>query len=509
MLDEPYICGIHRFTHWVGRVGKGDMTVNFWAAARFPRQFSDTAPSATDSDPQGVRSIYQQDYDRLLFSTPVRRLADKTQVWPMEENDGVRTRLTHSHEVANLARSIGARAYTRAEEYFSGANFGTVIQPILQAIGLAHDLGNPPFGHQGETAIGDWFKVRKDWIFTKEDQKSDADLEDPVPKNLWEEFTEFDGNPQTLRLLVNLQTHQARVGLDLTAATLSAVLKYPVHVTNREQSGVNTRAQAKKGGYFESEFHVVEWLRKETGLREGQRHPLTWIMEACDDIAYSVLDVDDLLKKSVLSPDDVLVTLRHSSCVKEDPAVTKLVNKFREVNNGDRHVEIQRDIKIQYLRAYMIEALINEASDEFVKNVGLIMKLKQITALMENSSLCNALKGIAKQYGLRHPKVLLAEATGAAAIDGLMTALWNAISKRKEKDDLRSKRITARDRYIFSLISPNYIEQAETSSQRSRQANNLRYRELRLLTDMVSGMTDTFAINLWRSIREVPDVDCT
>src|SRR5690606_11266309 len=118
------------------------------------------------------RSEFQHDYDRLLFSTPVRRLADKTQVWPMEENDSVRTRLTHSHEVANLARSIGVRVYLTNSEKFEHSGIGSdavlnVIQPILLATGLGHDLGNPPFGHQGEAAIGRWFEKRKEWIFTK------------------------------------------------------------------------------------------------------------------------------------------------------------------------------------------------------------------------------------------------------------------------------------------------------------------------------------------------------
>lgn len=104
-----------------------------------------------------VRSRFQQDYDRLLFSTPVRRLSDKTQVWPMDDNDGVRTRLTHSHEVANLARSIGTRIHSSKPDLFAGADIHHVVQPMLSAIGLAHDLGNPPFGHQGEAAIARWF----------------------------------------------------------------------------------------------------------------------------------------------------------------------------------------------------------------------------------------------------------------------------------------------------------------------------------------------------------------
>ncbi len=297
------------------------MKVDLWAESRRPRQhMSETPGIDEDHDTTSLRSVFQHDYDRLLFSTPVRRLADKMQVWPMDENDGVRSRLTHSHEVANLARSIGTRAFQRSADNFGYADLYDTVQPILLAIGLAHDLGNPPFGHQGETAIGEWFDARQEWIFDSVSKDNKTPLEKPVPGELRPEFTKFDGNPQSLRLLTRLQTHHAKIGLDLTAATLAAAIKYPVHFANKDK----TKAQAKKGGYFESERDVVEWIRLKTGLEESQRHPLTWIMEACDDIAYSVLDIDDLLKKSVLSPDDVLVLLSHNKDLTARKEVKKL-----------------------------------------------------------------------------------------------------------------------------------------------------------------------------------------
>ena len=416
----------------------------------------------------------------------------------MDENDGVRTRLTHSHEVSNLARSIGTRVFKDASVIFANTDLHDTVQPILAAIGLAHDLGNPAFGHQGEMAIGAWFEARADWIFTH-GRRSGATISTPIPETFRGEFLKFDGNPQTLRLLTRLQTHHACVGLDLSAATLGASLKYAVHVSNRDKG----RAASKKGGFFEAERDVVDWIRSETGLAEGQRHPLTWIMEACDDIAYSVLDIDDLLKKGVLSADDVLVILKHDVEVKERDEIRKLEAKFIEVNQSERRAEIQRDIKIQYLRAYMIEALINDASDAFVRDSAAIHALTQSAGLMDENRLCEALKGVAKQYGFSHPSVLRTEAEGAAAIDGLMTEFWNAISDR-ETDDLRSNRRSARARYVFGLVSPNYIEVAEDAAARSGQAGGLRYRELRLLTDMMSGMTDTFAMKLWRDLSALP-----
>jgi len=490
---------------------------SIWSESRRPRPSpvqpekiktdSKASPSEEEPDPPGHRSVFQQDYDRLLFSTPVRRLADKTQVWPMDENDGVRTRLTHSHEVANLARSIGTRAFKNVRENSQtlngNVNLEETIQPMLLAIGLGHDLGNPPFGHQGEAAIGRWFEHRKNWIFTHKKEEKDTELAKPVSEELQPEFTEFDGNPQSLRLLTKLQTHIDGLGLDLSAATLAAGLKYPVHVSKRKKGS----ALAKKGGYFASEEEVVNWVWKQTGLAAGKRHPLTWIMEACDDIAYSVLDVDDLLKKGMMSPDDVLVILRRK--LPKCSTVEKLNTRFDDVESKELVPAIQRDIKIQYLRAFLIEALISHASTTFTAKYEDIFKYEHDTALMDDNPLCEALKEVAQQNAFSHPTVLRTEALGAVAIDALMTALWDAISDRKDQNDLRSKRLGARSRYVFSLISPNYVEQAVASESLSGQASDLRYRELRLLTDMISGMTDTFAMKLWKDISAISDADRT
>ena len=476
-----------------------DISPRIWSSARRARPQSnrgaDEAPGADE-----VRSVFQQDYDRLLFSTPVRRLADKTQVWPMDENDGVRTRLTHSHEVANLARSIGARAFAAISQQFGSSDVGltAVVQPILQAAGLGHDLGNPPFGHQGEAAIGTWFRRRETWIFSHQKQGGEP-LVEPIPHDYQSEFTEFDGNPQSLRLLSKLQTHIDGIGLDLTAATLAAGLKYPVSFANK---GKRSNPTGKKGGYFLSELDVVEWLRSKTGLGEWERHPLTWIMEACDDIAYSVLDIDDVLKKELMSPDDVLAVLRRK-CQKS-LTVDSLTDKFQAVESREFGPVIQRDIKIQYLRALLIADLISHASSSFQTNSNAIFAHEFEAGLMDDSKLCEQLKIIARENAFNHPDVLRAEAIGAVAIDGLMSAFWEAIAERKKPDDLMSGRTSARAKYIFSQISPNYLLQATTKADGHPIANSMRYKELRLLTDMISGMTDTFALRLWKDISSVP-----
>lgn len=416
----------------------------------------------------------------------------------MDENDGVRTRLTHSHEVANLARSIGTTIYKRDPKLFR-TDLHDVVQPLLLCIGLAHDLGNPPFGHQGETAIGRWFEARK-WVFREKLEHGTA-LAEPIPDRLWDEFIKFDGNPQSFRLLTKLQTHVSHLGLDLTAATLAASLKYPASVAGRDKS----RPITKKFGYFESEKPVVEWFRKQTGLAEGERHPLTWIMEACDDIAYSVLDVDDAMKKCVISPDDVLSILRSDTTLAGTPAICKLIDQFDRASASSNRAQITRDIKINYLRATLVDALVNEASSAFIENSESLCNFKDAQPLMEGSILCDALKGVARQYAFSNSGVLRMEALGAAAISELMTIFWEAISQREKEDDLLSRRTTATGNYVFAQISHNYLEDAVRAKDAGGVAGTLRYRELRLLTDMISGMTDTFAIKLWEDLKKVRD----
>jgi dGTPase len=370
---------------------------------------------------------------------------------------------------------------------------------MLSAIGLAHDLGNPPFGHQGETAIGRWFERHQDWIFTKVSIGGE-DLPVEIEGNVRKEFTGFDGNPQTIRLLAKLQTSISHSGLDLTAATLAATLKYPVGAPEQDSDSLI----AKKHGYFLSEKPLIDWFRAETGLEEGQRHPLTWIMEACDDIAYSILDVDDAMKKGVISPDDVMAILVHDARTKKHPVVKKALASFKRVNAENRRPEVARDIKIGYLRAYFIDALISEASDAFVANGNAINGFTHAIPLMEHNGFCNTLKGIARQYAFNSPAVLRMETMGAEALDGLMTAFWDAINDRKPKDfdDLNAKRRGAKNKYVFALISQNYLEDAIRSAG-AGIAGSIRYRELRLLTDMLSGMTDSFTIKLWNDIKSL------
>ncbi|MGH6711084.1 MAG: dGTP triphosphohydrolase, partial [Bradyrhizobium sp.] len=272
-------------------------------------------PSSSDKTIEH-RFAFERDYDRLLFSTPVRRLADKTQVFPLERNDSVRTRLTHSHEVANLARSIGTTLTSMpiAEKIgLSGiSDLHRIVPSILASVGLAHDLGNPPFGHQGEYAIQSW--IARHSVGKAVDSTSFAvfDGASELTTAHRNDFLHFEGNAQAVRLLTRLQIISDDFGLNITYATLAALMKYPVP-SDKIDKAIQSR---KKFNFFQSEATIVGDIWKATGLVEGVRHPLTLVMEACDDIAYSVLDLEDAAKKGLISVHDLIASLSYT----KDPA---------------------------------------------------------------------------------------------------------------------------------------------------------------------------------------------
>ena len=258
------------------------------------------------------RTQHERDHDRILFSTPVRRLQDKTQVFPLERNDSVRTRLTHSHEVANMARSMGT---TLAFVHGEALGFPASVEPLrnvpalLEVIGLAHDLGNPPFGHQGETAIQTWMKRHA--TPRSEEPGSFAIFDAPgLTEPMRRDFLAFEGNAQAFRLLTRLQILNDDFGLNMTYAFLAALMKYPV-----PSDAVDKSSHArKKFNFFQSEAGIAAEVWAETGLRQGVRHPLTFVMEACDDIAYSVVDVEDAAKKNLINFNVLTAWLRHDAC---------------------------------------------------------------------------------------------------------------------------------------------------------------------------------------------------
>ena len=428
------------------------------------------------------RTAFERDYDRVLFSSPVRRMADKTQVFPLERGDTARTRLTHSFEVSNLARSVGIDLVFNRNMAQSCPDACRDVPALLATIGLAHDLGNPPFGHQGEMAIARWFAANQ------------GVLSDPaLTPAMQQDFLRFEGNAQTLRLLTQLQLINDSYGLNLTRGSLAALIKYPT-ASDQIDSGQITR---KKHGYFQSEQAIVDDIWNAVGLEHGQRHPLTWLMEACDDIAYNVLDAEDAVKKGLLSFSDTLAFLEHEA---GDDAVTRAVcQAAREEHQAYRRERLSpaelNDISMQTFRIRAIGSLMSVVADTFSNRFAAIVSGQLQQSLLADAPggrLLAALKKSNRQHAYQHRSVLRVELTGFSVIHGLMDAFWYAIRTREHQDPA-SPRSTPLAEYIFERISENY-RRVFLSEQNPMP---LRYRELQLVTDMVSGMTDRYALRLF------------
>lgn len=484
---------------------------------RFPK--SDSKRETKESSEH--RTSAERDYDRILFSAAIRRLSDKTQVFPLEPNDSVRTRLTHSYEVSNLCRSMGhALVYNSSVKDkifsdFSDGNKETVIRKIpsmLAAAGLAHDLGNPPFGHQGETAIGAWFKKKNDkcgdiFCSLTGDQKYD--------------FLYFEGNAQTIRLVTRLQQPNDTRGLNLTYGTISALIKYPWPSSKDK----------KKFGYFYSEEKKIESVYSYTGLEAGKRHPLSYIMEACDDIAYSVLDVEDSIKKALVSVEDLLAFLNNYSVEKNEKILDihkedakKIIDEVVKSTENDHkyhqtkikpalsHTEIN-DVSAQKFRVHAISRMVVSILEAFEEEYDNIKNNKfngkELFGVATANGLKCALKDFASSRAYRHRSVIEKELKGYGTIQGLMDYFWDAI-KSVEANLTEGKKtlegLNPFQNYVYHRISENYRRIYEMNCGKDVEDSlNHRYHSLQLITDMISGMSDNYAINLYSELKDLDE----
>ena len=465
----------------------------FWEKAMCPIRMKDIANSR-DPLPNaytGTRTAFESDHDRILFSTPFRRLIDKTQVFPLEKKyDTIRRRLTHSYEVSSLARSFGNDLVFNSPELFPDSiSPQRNIPVVLATIGLVHDMGNPPFGHEGESAIQYWFRCRVEENPNFFEGFSDRQQQD---------FLKFEGNAQTVRIVTHLQVLNDLYGLNLTLGSLSALLKYVV-----PSDKVNKKEDLAKGkfGYFSSEREVVEEMESYTGLVE-QRNPLTYIMEACDDIAYSVLDIEDAVKKGVISYADIISYLKSENEKEPDHYISEVIDRTSaDYGNysgiDDLSYHELNDIAMVKFRVYAINTLMQSARQSFADNYSSILRgeFKQdLLKVCGANRLSKVLKTFCYRHIYRNRDVLGLELQGFNTITGLLDIFWDAINDCEDKGDLASPF----SKYVFERISENYrrVFHHTVSQKKLPEA----YCRMQLMTDMLAGMTDTYAVTTYEDL---------
>ncbi|MEI6142050.1 MAG: dNTP triphosphohydrolase, partial [Mariniphaga sp.] len=300
-------------------------------------------------DGEDIRSSFQRDYDRIIFSSPFRRLQDKTQVFPLPGSIFVHNRLTHSLEVASVGRSLGNLVAIHASNQTSDVDLQKKIGeigPIVSAACLAHDLGNPPFGHAGESAIADFFK-RGNGIKYKEN----------LTEAQWCDFTCFEGNANAFRVLSHQFNGKRDGGFALTYSTLASIVKYPFESI--------LSGGKPKFGFFQSEKEIFQKIANQLGLEQQsdsplkyRRYPLVYLVEAADDICYQIMDVEDAHKLKILTyseTEDLFRAFFHSE---NDARILKSIDdNFGKVSDHNE--------RIAYLRALVIGKLTRECAEIF------------------------------------------------------------------------------------------------------------------------------------------------
>lgn len=412
---------------------------------------------------QENRSEFQRDYDRLVFSAPFRRLQNKTQVFPLPGSIFVHNRLTHSLEVSCVGRSLGndVSKAILAQQPALQNSFLPEIGSIVSAACLAHDLGNPPFGHSGEKAIATFFSEGKGQFLEK--------LLTPVE---WADLTHFEGNANAFRLLTHQFEGRRKGGFVLTYSTLASVVKYPY--------SSSLAGRKPKFGFFVSEEEAFRRVAAELGLiqlndqpSKYARHPLVYLVEAADDICYQMMDIEDAHKLKILTTQETKDLLLSYFPNERQARIHETFGLVSDTNE-----------QIAYLRSSVIGLLIKECTRVFVEN-----EAKILTGNFEGTLIKHVSDRPAQAYQhcsdvsmkriYRSRDVLDIELAGFRVINTLLELMIDAVtSPEKAYSELLINRISGQ----YNTKSP------------------ILYERIQAVLDYISGMTDVFALDLYRKI---------
>lgn len=454
------------------------LTATTWAKLISKKRFESADPKYNSDE--SVRGEFQRDYDRIVFSSAFRRLQNKTQVMPMPESDFVHTRLTHSLEASVVGRSLGRivgksilerNPELAQEKNIQEADFGDVVAAAC----LAHDIGNPPFGHSGEDAISAYFL---------------SDEARPYLQNLTAaeraDLQRYEGNAAGFRVLTytypahcTLPNGVSHSGLSLTYTTLATFTKYPKESVTSSQSRHNT--SEKKYGFFQTEKKWFATIARELELlqkgEQGEvfyhRHPLAFLVEAADDICYRIIDFEDGLKLGLVPQQEGMQLLRQILNEAPGRKSSLTFHDWRE--------------EIGYLRARIIGKLIEEAAAVFLRHEEEILAGTYDSPLIDELDCKPVLDQIkARSIALiyQNRPVLEIEAAGFEVLGGLLDAGIKAVFRKESKHY----------RKLAALIPPHYLQLPDTATD---------YERILHVCDFVTSLTDQAALGLYRKIKGI------
>ncbi len=407
-----------------------------------------------------LRNVFQRDYDRLIFSAPFRRMQNKTQVFPLPGSVFVHNRLTHSLEVSCVGRSLGNNVATALrKKYPEIAEMLDSIGEIVATACLAHDMGNPPFGHSGEKAIGTYFSEGKG-----------KELESLLTPEQWSDCVRFEGNANAFRLLTHQFEGRRKGGFVLTYPAIASVVKYPFP---------SFSSPKKKFGYFDADKADFEKVVTTLGIpkrADGKgyaRFPLVYLVEAADDICYEIMDIEDAHKLRILTTDETLGLLFAFFDEAQQEHIREVMKEVADSNE-----------QIAYLRSSVIGNLVDACTKTFVENEEKILSGTFEGSLIDHinersRAAYKACTEISVKKIYRSQEVLDVELAGYKIIYMLMEELMNAVFNPDK----------AYSRQLLQRIPSQYAIHAETP-----------YEKILAILDYISGMTDIYALDLYQKI---------
>lgn len=425
-----------------------------------------------------IRNAYLRDYDRLIFSSPFRRMQNKTQVFPVPGPIFVHNRLTHSLEVASVGRSLGkaigvniSKKYPEEDAYFHEF-YRYDLPTVIATSCLAHDIGNPPFGHSGESAIRNYFDN-----LTGETRDT---LEAELSENQLNDFRKFEGNANAFRILTNPQN-----GHQLTYATIASIVKYPTDSSN----GFNKKTGlvgTKKSGFFDSEIETYRKVASELDIivlddetNTFARHPFVFLMEAADDICYRIIDLEDAHRLRILTVQQVMDLLL--------PFWENDEKTYNYLKNDKLPRIIDNDEKLSFLRAMLINLLTVKCTEIFMDNEEAILAGQLNESLIDilDHHTTNCLKKV-DDISIRdiynHKSVIEIEIAGYNVIGDLLDEFVTAVLHPTRE---KSKK-------LIQLVPKQF----------NPQPDNL-YANIQSVVDFIAGMSDLFAVDLYRRIKGI------
>ncbi len=486
-------------------------SINFKTKLNVTRPY-DQSQKVVD-DPKRIEYALESDRGRIINSASVRRLQQKTQVFPLERNAAVRSRLTHSMEVQQNGRYIVKTIFNKLGSEAEALGFSglqSAVESLVEMACLMHDIGNPPFGHFGEVAISEWFTAH---LAEFEAFKQCADL--PLAQQMLRDLAQFEGNAQAIRLTFSLQQ------MNLTYAQSASILKYTRAAYEPKPAATDALSYLqKKPGFYLSEQRFVEDMLRQLEMQSGHRHPFSYVMEAADDIAYCLADLEDAVEKGILRLDELTRLLQQTFVAHSGDLQAANILSFRRKNNSfadilsmaseaasQQHTINHNHAYFVKLRVNLIHHLIDHASQKFIDHMPAIYHGSLNQALLEDGSVANKIVQTFKQVGYRyvfnHQEVQNLELQGHRIISGLLDIYLRLLQLPQQQFTELTHGKNHGMSYAALLLNrvDNKIIKAYQQSVAQHKSDSALwefYYRCRLIQDHVSAMTDHSALDEYK-----------